>query len=94
TFISMFEDLSYEPSKKIYNKQLRRDRLKTLDVLSEKEKQVLLYRYSFYDGKKYTLKKIGDRFGISPETVRQIEKRAIIKLAKEAEKLKDYVYTE
>ena len=93
TLITMFEDKSYEPATAVFNKFMRADTLKSMEILGEKEKQVLLYRYSFYDGKKYTLKKIGDKFGISPETVRQIEMRALKKLGKESEKLKEYVYT-
>ncbi|HAK44372.1 MAG TPA: RNA polymerase subunit sigma-70 [Spirochaeta sp.] len=93
TLITMFEDKSFEPAAAVFNKFMRADTLKTLDILADKEKQVLLYRYSFYDGKKYTLKKIGDKFGISPETVRQIEMRALKKLSKESEKLREYVYT-
>ena len=68
TLITMFEDKTFEPAAAVFNKFMRADTLKTMEVLAEKEKQVLLYRYSFYDGKKYTLKKIGDKFGISPET--------------------------
>ena len=93
TLITMFEDKSYEPAAAVYNKFMRADTLKTMEILGEKERQVLLYRYSFYDGKKYTLKKIGDKFGISPETVRQIEMRALKKLSKESEKLREYVYS-
>ena len=93
TLITMFEDKSYEPASAVFNKFMRDDTLKTMEILGEKERQVLLYRYSFYDGKKYTLKKIGDKFGISPETVRQIEMRALKKLSKESEKLREYVYT-
>ncbi len=93
TLITMFEDKSFEPATAVFNKFMRADTLKTMNILAEKEKQVLLYRYSFYDGKKYTLKKIGDKFGISPETVRQIEMRALKKLSKESEKLREYVYT-
>lgn len=93
TLITMFEDKSFEPAAAVMNKFMRADTLKTMEVLGEKEREVLLYRYSFYDGKKYTLKKIGDKFGISPETVRQIEMRALKKLGKESDKLKEYVYT-
>ncbi len=93
TLITMFEDKSFEPAAAVFNKFMRDDTLKTMEILAEKEREILMYRYSFYDGKKYTLKKIGDKFGISPETVRQIEMRALKKLSKESEKLREYVYT-
>ncbi|HUV08137.1 MAG TPA: RNA polymerase sigma factor RpoD/SigA [Spirochaetia bacterium] len=87
----VYEDYSYNPDREFMRKSLRVDTLKFLNSLSEKEKKIILYRYSFY-GSKYTLKSIGDRMGISPETVRQIEIRALKKLADFARDLKEYVY--
>jgi RNA polymerase primary sigma factor len=69
------------------------DTRRFLETLLEKEKQILMYRFAFYGGKKYTLKRIGDELGISPETVRQIEIRALKKLRKSADSLKEYVYS-
>ena len=86
------EDFSYDPDRELMEKSLREETMKFLEHLLEKEKQILLYRFSFYGGKKYTLKKIGEQLGISPETVRQIEMRAIRKLREHAEELKEYVY--
>jgi RNA polymerase primary sigma factor len=51
-----------------------------------------LRRFAFFGGKKYTLKKIGDEMGISPETVRQIEIRALRKLREAAAELSDYIF--
>jgi RNA polymerase primary sigma factor len=51
-----------------------------------------MYRFAFYGGKKSTLKDIGTQMGISPETVRQIEMRAIKKLRRHADEVKEYVY--
>ena len=87
----VYEDYSYDPDREIIRKSLREDTMKFLESLDEKEKRIILYRYSFYGGK-YTLKKIGDRMGISPETVRQIEIRALKKLSEFAKDLKEYVY--
>ena len=74
-------------------KTLQEDTLSFLGDLQEKERQILLYRFSFVSGKAYTLKKIGDELGISPETVRQIEMRALKKLRSLSDELKEYVYT-
>ncbi|HOV63411.1 MAG TPA: RNA polymerase sigma factor RpoD/SigA [Spirochaetia bacterium] len=86
------EDNTYEPDKEIMEKSLREETMRFLEHLLDKEKQILLYRFSFYGGKKYTLKNISEELGISPETVRQIEMRAIKKLREHAEELKEYVY--
>jgi RNA polymerase primary sigma factor len=86
------EDSSYEPSRDLMRKTLQEDTLRLLNGLQEKERQILLYRFSFVSGKRYTLKKIGDELGISPETVRQIELRALKKLKGFSDELKEYVY--
>ena len=88
----MVEDLSFDPDRELMKKTLREDTLRFLDALQEKERQILLYRFSFVSGRRHTLKKIGDELGISPETVRQIEIRALKKLRSLSEDLKEYVY--
>jgi RNA polymerase primary sigma factor len=88
----VFEDYSFDPGRELLRKSLREDTLRSLDMLPSKEKQILLYRFSFHGGKRYTLKKIGDKMGISPETVRQIEIRALRRLGETASELRAYVY--
>ncbi|MCW2993080.1 MAG: hypothetical protein JWQ18_575 [Conexibacter sp.] len=48
--------------------------------LSDREREVLRARYGL-DGPEQTLREIGDRLGLSHERVRQIERRALTKLA-------------
>ena len=86
------EDNSFNPDNELMRKTLREDTMKFLDSLQEKERQILLYRFSFTSGKRQTLKKIGDELGLSPETVRQIEIRALKKLRSFSDELKEYVY--
>lgn len=93
TLQDVIEDTSYIPEKDLLRENLRERTLKFLETLLDKEKQILLYRFAFYGGKKYTLKKIGDEMGISPETVRQIEIRALKKLKESAQELREFVYT-
>ncbi len=88
----MVEDLSFDPDRELMRKTLREDTMRFLDALQEKERQILLYRFSFVSGRRHTLKKIGDELGISPETVRQIEIRALKKLRSFSDELKEYVY--
>ncbi len=92
TLLDMYEDKSYDPDEALMKKSFREETMNFLEHLLEKEKQILMYRFSFYGGKKYTLKYIGEEMGISPETVRQIEIRAIKKLRDHADELKDYIY--
>src|SRR6056297_2220526 len=88
----MFEDTTYLPDDELLKKCAQEDTVKFLDHLREKERQVLLYRLSFFGGKKVTLKRIGEEMGISPETVRQIEMKAIKKLRLHADEMREYIY--
>lgn len=92
TLMDLCEDNSYNPDRELFEKNIREETLHFLEHLVEKERQILLYRFAFYGGKRYTLKRIGEKMGISPETVRQIEMRAIKKLREHSEELKEYVY--
>lgn len=49
-------------------------------ILSDRERNILELRYGLYDDKIHTLKEIGEILNITRERVRQIEKKAIIKL--------------
>ncbi len=90
--LDLYEDTTYDPDKDLIERSMKEETMKFLELLMEKEKQILMYRFSFYGGKKYTLKNIGEELGISPETVRQIEMRAIRKLREHAEELSEFIY--
>ena len=92
TLMDVYQDESYTPENELLSQSLKEETMKFLEHLMEKEKQILLYRFSFYGGEKYTLKRIGEKMGISPETVRQIEIRAIKKLRQHREEVREYVY--
>ncbi|MBN1880199.1 RNA polymerase sigma factor RpoD/SigA [bacterium] len=63
-----------------------------LTCLPEREKEILRLHFGF-DGDPYTLQQIGDRFNLTRERIRQIERRAIEKLRNKAitRNLKDYL---
>jgi RNA polymerase primary sigma factor len=82
--IDIIEDFTYEPSRQLDESCAREKVVEMLDLLMEKERRILLYRFEFFGGERYTLKRIGSELGISPETVRQIEKRALNKLREQA----------
>ncbi len=92
TLQDVIEDNTFDPGRALLRSSLREETVRFLETLMEKEKQILLYRFAFYGGKRYTLKRIGDEMGISPETVRQIELRALRKLKESASELKAYVF--
>ena len=78
--LDIYADETYSPDAELQRTCVREKTISLLEALLEKERQVLIYRFEFYGNKKQTLKGIGQTMGISAETVRQIEKRAIRKL--------------
>ncbi len=64
-----------------------------LSGLSDREKEILRMRYGF-NGELFTLQQIGEKFNLTRERVRQIERRAIEKLRNKAKfkQLEDYLY--
>ena len=92
TLHDVFEDYTFSPDVELFDKILYEDTMKFLAKLMEKERKILMYRFAFHGGRRYTLKKISHEMGISPETVRQIEMRAIRKLKEQAPELREYIY--
>jgi len=92
TMMDLFEDYSFSPDADLMSECIRAKTMEVLTHLMDKEREILMYRFAFAGGKKQTLKSIGTRMGISPETVRQIEIRAMNKLKREAEDIREYVY--
>jgi len=86
------EDSKYNPVSIFMRNHFREKTEEMLKILTEKEKKILLLRYSFLSGRKYTLKDVGKRLSISPETVRQIEKRALQKIRVHFTDLKEFIY--
>ena len=89
TILDLLEDNSFAPENRVMNDLLREETISSLKELKEREQAVLRYRYALDGGERYTLKKVSDTMGISPETVRQIEMRAIRKLRHHAEHLRE-----
>ncbi len=64
-----------------------------LDALSDREREVLRYRFGLEDGRSYTLEEVGRRFGVTRERIRQIEAKALRKLRhpSRSKKLRDFL---
>jgi RNA polymerase primary sigma factor len=92
--MEIHEDYTYCPEQNMLRQYYRDGARRFLDRLKDREKQVLSYRYQLEDGKPHTLKEIGDKMDLSPETVRQIEKRALAKIRSHADDLKNFGFLE
>jgi len=92
--IDVYEDYTYSPERSLM-KQLSRDStLRILNRLKDREKWIITYRYQLNGCERHTLREIGDKLDISPETVRQIEMRALKKISSHANELRECVYVE
>jgi len=87
--VDVHEDYTYSPERYLM-KQISHDgAMRILNRLKDKERRILTYRYQLNGGQRYTLREIGDELDISPETVRQIELRALKKIRLHAEELRE-----
>jgi RNA polymerase primary sigma factor len=82
------EDYTYNPERTMFRNYYREGTRRFLDRLKDRERQVITYRFQLEDGNPYTLKEIGDKMDISPETVRQIEMKALAKIRSHAAEMK------
>ena len=90
--INTINDDKYSPEQLLDREEMITETDKVLGCLKEKEKLILRKRFAFQSNKKETLKSVAQSMGISPETVRQIELKALRKIKNEHPYLKDYVY--
>jgi RNA polymerase primary sigma factor len=86
------EDYTYNPERALLRKSSHTDTMRILKRLKDRERRILTYRYQLDGGEQHTLKTIGDKMGISPETVRQIEMKALRKMRVHAEELRSCMY--
>jgi len=68
------------PEQHMLKQALRLQLDEVLSTLSEREEQVLRYRFGLEDDTEHTLEQVGKRFGVTRERIRQIEAKALRKL--------------
>ena len=81
TLAEIIEDEKQNVEKTVIDCELKHDIKIALDTLKEKEKNVIVLRFGLENKQKKTLEEIGNSYGVTKECIRQIEKRALSKMA-------------
>lgn len=68
------------PDSELMNDSLRRDVMRTLTTLTEREAEVVSLYYGLNGKSSYSLEEIGEKFDLTRERVRQIKEKAIKRL--------------
>ena len=92
--MDVHEDYTYSPERNLMKQASRDGTMRVLNKLKDNEKRILSYRYQLNGCERYTLREIGDKLDLSPETVRQIEMRALRKIRVHADELRECIYVE
>jgi len=92
--VDIHEDYTYSPERNLMKQASYDNTMRVLDNLKDREKSILSYRYQLNGCERHTLREIGDKLDISPETVRQIEQRALRKIRCHANELRECMYVE
>ncbi len=80
-FGDFIEDKSAENPSEMTAYSMLKERLQdVLDTLTDRERQVLDYRFGLTDGYSRTLEEVGKKFTVTRERIRQIEAKALRKL--------------
>ncbi len=79
------------PDSGVYKWDLHTELEEAMNSLMENERRILRMRFGFDDENPVTLKEVGAEFGISAETVRQIESRAMSKIRSRFAHLQNYL---
>ena len=91
---SFIEDEETPPPPEVAEQTILRTTLEELlTTLRPREERVLRLRFGFQDGHRYTLEEVGQKFGLTRERIRQIEKEALRRLRhpRRSRRLKDYL---
>ncbi|MFB0533543.1 MAG: RNA polymerase sigma factor RpoD/SigA, partial [Anaerolineae bacterium] len=91
---NFIEDDETPPPPEVAEQTLLRTTLEELlTTLRPREERVLRLRFGLQDGYHYTLEEVGEKFGLTRERIRQIEKQALQRLRhpRRSRRLRDYL---
>jgi RNA polymerase primary sigma factor len=87
------DDTTPSPAQSAYQNLLRDKVEEVLATLSPREASILRLRFGLVNGRAYTLKEVGQKFGLTRERIRQIESQALRRLRHpcRSRQLRDYL---
>ncbi len=87
------DTLSPSPMQSTYTRMLSEKLREVLETLPPREARILRLRYGLENGRTYTLKEVGQKFGLTRERIRQIEGKALRRLRhpRRSRQLRDYL---
>jgi RNA polymerase primary sigma factor len=87
------DDTTPSPAQVAYSNMLREKVEEVLSTLSPREANILRLRFGLVNGRAYTLKEVGQKFGLTRERIRQIESQALRRLRHpcRSRQLRDYL---
>lgn len=89
TFLDILKTPNHDYAMDIHQVDLENSLKKYFNVLTDREKQIIIKRYGLFDNDELTQKELASSLGISRSYVSRIEKRALTKMLKEFIKNKD-----
>ena len=84
TYGDFLEDESAGPETQMMDKALKEEVSSLLDILTDKERDIIIKRNGLDGNEAMSLKEIGEGYSLTKERIRQIEKRALEKLRAES----------
>lgn len=86
----LLEDVDASPENYIMQELLREDLHNLLDELTPQQKDVIMLRFGFKDGRELSLAKVGAALKLSRERVRQLEHQALAHLRRRRGNVQEY----
>lgn len=88
--IDNFPDSRYNPEMVVETEMMESNISDILSKLDERENHIIRNRFGFNGGENLTLQALGDRYQISAEAARQIERRVLHKIRRQYSELETY----